>query len=1268
MSEHFASAFVSVQAELEKGFRANLRDRIKRSIGAGFDVPLRPKLAPFRGQLQKELNKRPILIPVKPNVEILKFRAELQRKVDQASKGVVARVPVVTGRVTTAAAAGTGAAGAAISTGASEKVTRQTKERVKVEEKLDDLIVRRTRAQTFLTRADEEGLDVQQRLQRLAFARSEAEAGVRAAITASNRDREKEFQKIADTAAAEQKRIRTTEKSLALRAQADQAIRRGNALLNTELTSIRTREALQTHRNSQLRVEAQLKDISTRAQRLGNTELARETRELRENLIARQQGIAARRTELRETTAFGRRREAALRGAAATGLSFAGVRGATLAAGGPFLAGAAAVAISAKAIQSAAQLEQELNVLRITARATAAEMEQVRTASIELGRDVSLPAVTATDAAVAMNQLVRAGLDVQNAIAGARGVLQLATAAQIDFTTATNLTASALNAFKLQGEDATHVADVFTNAANASQASIEEMGVSLQQASAAAAITGISFEDTVALLTLLSRAGLRGSDAGTSLRTALIRLVNPTKKASELIKQLGLDLRDSQGSIRPEVFGEFSQATANLTRQQRQQAAAIIFGADAFRTIAITSREGVAGLEAVRTELERTGSAAELAGARATGFSGKVSALASNMQTLGSTVGSFVLEPMGSLVDLFNELVKGTTDVVVGLDKAIKKLGEWNDEISESIPGGEKTNEFITEFFKFGATPGLALTRSIKEMRKGWGTATKDIMEDADRARAAVSRIFTDVGQGPVSAPAVNAVVVQIREIIKSLEKGDEEAQAFAATLRDVLNDIVQTGQIPLDIQIRLDKDIARREGLTTGETILQAFHSLGPQFRAEGLFAIEQLGEGMKEGVTKLNLGGGGLSLDTQAALADVTGDEDERLRLLRQQLANTTQQRIRQQQLVATGRRPDLQDELQDTIAREKQLQDDIDQILEGRKSDAEEAKRDAERAAKDALDAQKERDEARLSVFDANRQKAQNKLTIAQATEGLDDDIKATVFLRKLVTLQISRIKDQIKTGELKKEAIQQLAQFFFELGQDLNKLREERKKTLNDQIRRGLELDIEFAETTENVGLERRARNRLIANLQKELDVLTRIKKKTIEQKNRMKEIRNEIAAQRKELQGIVNDRRKIFAEMSFAFLTTQQGFFANLMGNLLPFSAIGGTLGGSAPRGASGAFTGGGGSFGGPSIPIPGSRGAFPEGRPGGPRPEDRITEASRIAAAQATGGFTAAQAATLIFLTKQIVQLLGGIDGKGKHPENKRQTRMTGGSMDSMPS
>ena len=337
------------------------------------------------------------------------------------------------------------------------------------------------------------------------------------------------------------------------------------------------------------------------------------------------------------------------RGAASTALSMAGIRGATLAASGAFLAGAAAIALFAKAIGSVTSLTQQLAVFAVTTGATAGEMENVSAAAKQMGADLTLPGISAGDAATAMTELAKAGLSVQDAIDGARGVLQLAIAANISFADATQLAASALNAFGLEGADAIRVADTLANAANAAQGSIGDMGLALQQAAAVGRQVGLTLEDTTTFLTQLAREGIRGSDAGTSLRVTLGRLINPTAKIAAEMEKLGVSLRDAQGNIRPDFFVNLGIAMQGMSKAQKDATLAIIGGMDGMRALSILTRQSIGDTLGLSNQLRQQGTAADQASARMTGLTGAASNLSNTLQGIGLSIGRSVTPALTGL-------------------------------------------------------------------------------------------------------------------------------------------------------------------------------------------------------------------------------------------------------------------------------------------------------------------------------------------------------------------------------------------------------------------------------------------------------------------------------------------------------------------------------------------------------------------------------------------------------------------------------------------
>lgn len=381
---------------------------------------------------------------------------------------------------------------------------------------------------------------------------------------------------------------------------------------------------------------------------------------------------------------------------------------------------AAGLAIT-KAIKSTADFEHQLNVFRATTGATADEMKQVEAEAKQLGGDLTLPSTSAGDAARAMTELGKAGLSVKDTLAGARGVLQLAAAANLDVGTSATFVATELNAFNLAGTEATHVADLLAGASIAAQGEISDFGTAFQQVSAVAHAADVSLETTTGALTELAKAGLRGADSGTSLRTFLLRLTPTTKQAAEYQRALGIELDKNAtiGEQLPKLINQYQKALTGLSPVLRQQALTQIFGQDAIRAATILINGGTEALNKNTAAANQNGAAAKLAEANAQGLSGAFNGLKSNADTLGITLGNFVKGPLTWFVTLMADQV-GNIDAVIG---ALERLEAKAKSIhlppikipfvgSVSIPGlnDKETKGGGGDFLKSIVTDLFALT------------------------------------------------------------------------------------------------------------------------------------------------------------------------------------------------------------------------------------------------------------------------------------------------------------------------------------------------------------------------------------------------------------------------------------------------------------------------------------------------------------------------------------------------------------------------------
>lgn len=1060
------------------------------------------------------------------------------------------------------------------------------------------------------------------------------------------------------------------------------------------------------------------------------------------------------------------------RGFLATALAAIGARGATLAASSEFLVGAAAAVGFFKSVGLAADLETELNVFRQTAHATAEEMELVSARAKELGADITLPAVSANDAAEAMTELAKAGLSVEDSMAAARGTLQLATAAQLDNAEATNITASALNAFGLAGETAVHVADLLAGAANEAQGGIGEMGGALSSVASVARQAGLSIEDTISMLALLAKNGIQGQEAGTALRVALIRLIAPTDKAAEVLEKLNIRVLDSLGRVRPTVFADLANALADVAPAQRNAALATIFGTRAIRAQAILGRENTDGLLTMRDAIDQQGLAAELAGARTQGFSGRLEAFKNSVQTFGEVVGESLLTPLEKVVDT-------GTEVVGVLQDATAALEDFN-AVAEGNKGPKGPGQGFFEDF-FGDARNLALTtggnfirqvESLEQLARKRkllklesfdegvvGAALKSVeLYNAEIAKSVDNTgAFAQELQKIGKEQGTQAVVKRIRQLKDGLIGNSDEAVRLRTFLEGLERVVVGLGKAPDAIQIEafidkgfipdemanLQKEFDRFEikikpGFSRDSLVFltsQAEHearaaaersahtietTLGSiltpdvgrallfDFFSQAGLAGEQAGQDAGAGFTRT------FSLATQQALAEAAGDEAGALAILRQRLEKAESGLARKKRLFKEGK---INEEAVNNAAKQvSDLRAQIESIKKGMEADS-------KAAADDLVKARNEADQRILDALTGEERRRQNRLLVAQASEGLKDDLRAQIALRDFYIQARERARKTIQDAKTRAEAVagytrdliqanadiqslnadlQESLRATFSLKLDILKqtgslaqikklyqqrirelleaLAEAKKGTdaarriklelvntrqeLEDLVGQSFQLDIEFAQTTKNQRAEVAARRRYIAYLQERQ---RHVKRGTLE----WKRLRNLIAEQQAAMEEAADAQRDLFHEMSFEFLTRQQGFAANLLSNLLPGGISAATVYGGAagprqvakpPGTGTTAITGAEGFGGGLGEAL--IRERQRAGRGTGAY-GDAPSPGGAVAAAGERGG-TPAQFATIIHLLTQIAHALGVQNKRARHPEAKNSASAGGSAMDTM--
>ncbi|MRX54705.1 phage tail tape measure protein [Bacillus idriensis] len=342
--------------------------------------------------------------------------------------------------------------------------------------------------------------------------------------------------------------------------------------------------------------------------------------------------------------------------------------------------GAMGIAVGAGlvfAVDKAAKFEHAMSSVSAVSGASGEEMSKLTALAKEMGATTSF---SANEAAKGIEELMKAGVKTSDIIGGGlKGALDLAVAGELELAEAAEISSTALNAFKNDNLTVTDAANILSGAANSSATSVHELRYSLSMVSAVASGLGLTFEDTNAALAVLANNGLKGSDAGTSLKTALSRLNPMTEKAYGQMKDLGIITEDgsnkffdAEGNVRSmaDIAGVLQEALKGLTAQQKQSALYTMFGSDAIRAGLILSKEGAKGIEEMTAAMSKV-TAAEVAAERLNNFKGSLTILKSALEGAAIALGSVFLPALTSITKSITAVVSKFTQLPASIQGTI---------------------------------------------------------------------------------------------------------------------------------------------------------------------------------------------------------------------------------------------------------------------------------------------------------------------------------------------------------------------------------------------------------------------------------------------------------------------------------------------------------------------------------------------------------------------------------------------------------------------
>lgn len=344
-------------------------------------------------------------------------------------------------------------------------------------------------------------------------------------------------------------------------------------------------------------------------------------------------------------------------------------------------------AVGGFAIKTGAEFESAMSRVQAISGATGKEFDALKQQAMELGAST---AFSASEAAEGMENLASAGFNTNEIMAAMPGMLDLAASSGEDLASSADIAASTLRGFGLEAEQAGHVADVLAKNAADTNAAVADTGEAMKYAAPVAHNFGISMEECAAAIGIMSDAGIKGGQAGTSLRGALSRLAKPTDDMKEIMNKLGLEFFDSNGKMLSltEQTKMLSEKMSNLTDEERNNALVTLYGQESLSGMLALVQAGSNKIASLTESYKNCdGAAAEMAKTMQDNLKASLEQVGGAAETFGIKVYESMSDDLKSAADTASESINQITDAFEngGLKGAVEEAGDVFAELSVDV-------------------------------------------------------------------------------------------------------------------------------------------------------------------------------------------------------------------------------------------------------------------------------------------------------------------------------------------------------------------------------------------------------------------------------------------------------------------------------------------------------------------------------------------------------------------------------------------------------
>ena len=330
---------------------------------------------------------------------------------------------------------------------------------------------------------------------------------------------------------------------------------------------------------------------------------------------------------------FERLKAIASRGASAVTASLAAISGGIIAGG-------------TAAAQVGSSFEAGMSKVSAISGATGDALQSLTAKAKEMGAKTKF---SASESAEALQYMSMAGWDTESMLSGIDGIMSLAAADGLDLATTSDIVTDAITAFGLKAEDSAHFADVLAKASSSANTNVSMLGESFKYVAPLAGAMHYSAEDVSVALGLMANASVKGSMAGTSLKTALSNLASPTKAMAGVMEEYGISISDAEGNALPliDVLKELRDKFGGLSETEQSAAASTLFGKEAMSgMLAIINASESDFSKLTDSIYHADGAAQSMADTMQDNLQGQITILKSSLEGLGIEIYEGMSEPL----------------------------------------------------------------------------------------------------------------------------------------------------------------------------------------------------------------------------------------------------------------------------------------------------------------------------------------------------------------------------------------------------------------------------------------------------------------------------------------------------------------------------------------------------------------------------------------------------------------------------------------------